>query len=84
MTISLEKCMNPFVQCFENVTAYETLEGPDFAWKITYEKESLPQENTTKAIYFILDANNQAAFSHWVYESATWLPFYKELQLCRF
>ncbi len=79
MNTLLEKCVSPPIKCFENVTHYEPLEGPEFAWNITYEKEALPEDNE-KPIYFVLDAVNQAAFSHWVYESATWLPIYKMFQ----
>lgn len=71
--------MTSLIKCFENVSYYEPMEGPDFAWKITFEKESLP-EHEEKPIYFILDAANQCAFSHWVYESATWFPLYRILQ----
>ena len=79
MNTVLEKCLNPPLRSYENVTEYIPLEAPEFAWKITYEKEGLPQDNT-KPIYFILDACNQTAFSHWVYESAIWLPFFIDLQ----
>lgn len=78
-TTIVEKCLNPSIRCYENVSSYKPLEGPEFAWQITCEKEGPPQSNA-KPIYFILDAVNQAAFSHWVYESATWLPFFIELQ----
>lgn len=78
-TTIIEKCLDPHIKCYENVTDYTPLETPDFAWKITYERES-PPFNNIKPIYFILDSLNQGAFSHWVYENATWLPFFVYLQ----
>ncbi len=79
MITSLEKCIDPALRCFRNVSEFTPLEGPEFAWKITYEKEELPQ-NSEEQVYFILDSVNQAAFSHWVFESAVWLPYFLTLQ----
>jgi hypothetical protein len=77
MKTSLEKCPNG-IHCFQNVSDYKPLERPEFAWQITYEKECFP-ETTTSPIYFIIESTNQGAFSHWVYESSTWLPHYIRL-----
>jgi hypothetical protein len=78
MRTSIEKCLYG-IQCYKNVSQYKPLEGPEFAWEITYEKEALP-ESTELPIYFIVDSMNHAAFSHWVYESSTWLPFFLNIQ----
>jgi hypothetical protein len=65
--------------CFQNVSTYQYVEGDIYGWSIDYERESLPTDSNVP-IYFILDSMNHAAFSHWVYESSTWLPLYKQLQ----
>ena len=67
------------LRCFKNVTNYSYTEDPLFQWKIQYEIEEFP-ENTSVPIYFILDSANNSAFSHWVYENATWLPYFLEIQ----
>jgi hypothetical protein len=67
------------IRCFQNVTEYKALEAPDFCWSINYDSESYPMNNES-SIYFILDGSNHAAFSHWVYESSNWLPFFLEVQ----
>jgi capsular polysaccharide biosynthesis protein len=67
------------IRCFKNVTGYGYNEGEQYAWKITFEKEELP-EQIDIPIYFVLDSQNNSAFSHWVYESSTWLPKFLELQ----
>ena len=73
-----EKWLDP-LRCFQNVSEYKALEGPDFCWSVSYESESYPT-NHESAIYFILDCSNHGAFSHWVYESSTWLPFFLQVQ----
>ena len=78
MKTLFEKWVQP-IRCFQNVSEYKEVEGPDYCWDITYECESYPTE-CESAIYFILDSSNHAAFSHWVYESSTWIPFFVEIQ----
>ncbi len=73
-----EKWHEP-IRCFQNVSEYKALEGPSYCWSIIYESESYPTE-TDSSIYFILDGGNHAAFSHWVYESSTWLPMFLDIQ----
>ena len=78
MKTLFEKWEQP-IRCFQNVSEYKGQEGPHYCWSITYECESYPT-GTNSPIYFILDCSNHAAFSHWVYESSTWLPMFLEIQ----
>lgn len=78
MNLLSEKWHQP-IRCFQNVSEYNAIEGPDFCWNIRYESETYPL-TTAAPIYFILDSSNHAAFSHWVYENATWLPYFLEIQ----
>jgi hypothetical protein len=67
------------IRCFMNVSEYSWKEHPEFAWHIHYESEK-PPDSADIPIYFILDSGNSGAFSHWVYENATWLPFFLEVK----
>jgi hypothetical protein len=73
------KWINKPIRCFQNVSEYKAIEDPDYCWDIVFEKESTPM-NQEAPVYFILDSQNHAAFSHWVYENATWLPFFLQIQ----
>lgn len=83
MNTSIEDCRENSIECFQNVTFFRSMEGDEpincYTWEITYESKKLP-DNTTTPIYFILDTYNHRAFSHWVYENATWIPSYIELK----
>ena len=82
MNTTIESCIEPILQCFSNVTKFtclETRKEPQYAWEISYDEKKEPGD-TSVPIYFILDTINQNAFSHWVYENATWLPSYLQLK----
>lgn len=46
--------------------------------KFTFHNESINENNLN--IYFILEAPHHAAFGHWVFESAIFLPFFKSFK----
>lgn len=67
------------LRCFSNVKEYIAIESDQFFWNISCDEEVFPND-TTKQIYFILDSNNHSAFSHWVFENFTWIPFFLKLK----
>ncbi len=80
MNISYSSEDTNFIRCFKNVSSYSYLEGDKYAWEISCEDEQFPTDSQIP-LYFILDSANNAAFSHWVYESSTWLPKFQEILL---
>lgn len=80
MNISYTSQDIDIIRCFKNVSTYFYQEGDEYAWNISCEDEQFPTDSQIP-LYFILDSANNAAFSHWVYESSTWLPKFQEILL---
>jgi hypothetical protein len=64
------------VQQYNNVKSISYVgDGKLYGWNIT----TMPSTLDSMQQYYILDTVNQNAFSHWVYESAVFIPEYIEL-----
>jgi hypothetical protein len=64
------------IQECNNVTSISYIgDGKLYGWNITV----VPSTTGSVQYYYILDTTNENAFSHWVYESALFIPEYLEL-----
>ena len=72
-------CTNEGGLWFTNVSSYSFIESQTYGWQITYDTKG-GEINIEKPIYYILDSMNHAAFCHWVYENAMWIPEFLEIK----